>query len=357
MSGQHNQKEIEDTDEWIQLQVDKYTKINQDASNITGQKRKRDDEGDESEDIEDTPPPKKKKKTVIIMRNDNVKNWFLTFNNYEREKDRDVKRLLALRHLVAYAIQEEISSTGTPHLQGCLSFDKKRSFEYLHGKFPTIHWESVDNLPAARNYCKKLKTRNGKQWVLGFKTGQWNRPEHYKNVADPMEGKTLYSYQKKVVAICQGPVDSRKIYWYWSAMGNIGKSSLTKHLVLTMGALVIGGTWKDACYAIQISVAKGIQPNIVIFDIPRRQGNKISYPGIECIKNGCFFSPKYESIMCVFDPPHIIIFANSSPDEGGLSEDRWVIENLDADKDLQHLRRKPRNFVRNKFISSTYRRN
>jgi len=68
--------------------------------------------------------------------------------------------------------------------------------------------------------------------------------------------------------------------------------------------------------------------NTVIFDVPRDNGNKISYKSVESIKNGMIYSPKYESKYKLFNSPHIIIFANEPPQLEKLSIDRWVVKEI-----------------------------
>jgi hypothetical protein len=69
----------------------------------------------------------------------------------------------------------------------------------------------------------------------------------------------------------------------------------------------------------------GFAPTSVIIDIPRSRLDYVSYTAIEEIKNGCFFSTKYESDMVVFNSPHIICFANAYPETSQMSADRWKI--------------------------------
>lgn len=81
---------------------------------------------------------------------------------------------------------------------------------------------------------------------------------------------------------------------------------------------------------------------IVVFDIPRDNGNNVSYKSIESIKNGMIFNSKYETGYKLFNPPHLIVFANSPPDKSRLSSDRWKITQLDKwerhfDKVLKEL--------------------
>lgn len=74
----------------------------------------------------------------------------------------------------------------------------------------------------------------------------------------------------------------------------------------------------------------GRPPKIIIIDIPRYNMDYISYGGMEEIKNGCFFSSKYEGGMVLMNSPHVIVFANQPPDEGMMSKDRWKVKLLEC---------------------------
>lgn len=68
---------------------------------------------------------------------------------------------------------------------------------------------------------------------------------------------------------------------------------------------------------------------IVIFDLPRCTLNRVNYAAIEDLKNGHIVNFKYETGSKIFNPPHVIIFANEPPEDLRLlSNDRWVIEKL-----------------------------
>ncbi len=247
-------------------------------------------------------------------------NWFLTWNNYEEDS---ADQLIAFGGVTRYCIQEEIGKEGTPHLQGVIVFSRRKRLATLHQAFPKVHWEKCRDLQAAKIYCTKLDSQkeDGKQWIKGFHIP--------KPVTDPLEDKDLHDWQKEILEMVRGPADDRKVYWYWSSEGNIGKTVLCKHMVLKEDALVVGGKFKDAYYAIAQCIQKKKDVNIVCFALSRSQGNKVSYIAIEGIKDGMFFSPKYESGMCVYNPPHVLVFANEAPDLTMLSRDRWIVKCLD----------------------------
>lgn len=74
--------------------------------------------------------------------------------------------------------------------------------------------------------------------------------------------------------------------------------------------------------------------NCVMIDIPRINKDCISYASLESIKNGLICNTKYETGSKVFNSPHLIIFANSPPNECKLSKDRWKITNLRGEDDI-----------------------
>ncbi len=272
---------------------------------------------DDLENISDVgviEPPKKRRRVDMRRR-----AWFITWNNYDEES---IVVLLAISGLNRYCIQEEVGEQGTPHLQGVLCFKLKKAWSQLDKITRGLCvWKVCRNVMAAKEYCSKVATASGNRWVKGFHIK--------KDVVDPLDGKTLYDWQQEILDMCRGEADDRKVYWYWSSEGNVGKSVLCKHMVLKEDAIVVGGAFRDAYYAIMQRVEKGKDVHIVVFALSRSQGNKVSYIAIEGIKDGMFFSPKYESGMCVYNPPHVLVFANEPPDETQLSKDRWGIKCLD----------------------------
>ena len=220
--------------------------------------------------------------------------------------------------------QPEIGEDGTPHIQGVLVFRNAKFFSELHNVDSAIHWEKARNLMACRNYCSKLKTQAGTVWTKGFAVAE--------TVKDPLAGKELYGWQKEIVKLCEEDADDRKVFWYWSEAGNIGKSALCKHMCLTLDrCYVLGGKFKDAMYAIDQMVNKHKKPPyVLVFDVPRsmiKDGYPmVSYHTMEKIKDGCFFSSKYESQQVLFNTPHVVVFANCAPDMTKLSSDRWEVK-------------------------------
>ena len=120
----------------------------------------------------------------------------------------------------------------------------------------------------------------------------------------------------------------RVINWFYDTKGGAGKSVFAKYLCLYYNAIYLSrGNYKDLINLIY----KSDNVNIVILDLPRNNGNRVSYDALEAIKNGIICNVKYETGMKVFDSPHIIVFSNERPDLTCLSKDRWNIKNITQD--------------------------
>lgn len=98
----------------------------------------------------------------MTQKNQASKSWVYTLNNYT---DSDCKALEALecnRHRSC----KEVGESGTPHLQGAITFTRSYRFTQLSKLFPKCHWE-VAKTKDAVNYCIKgdiwLDTNNAKQ--------------------------------------------------------------------------------------------------------------------------------------------------------------------------------------------------
>lgn len=248
------------------------------------------------------------------------KHWVLTWQNYPSEwKSILEPKLFELE--IDYIIGEEICpTTGTPHLQGFISFQEKaRPIECL--RWPKeIHFESMSKRKEEETqknfniaYCAKdNKYICSKKYI----------PQRKLIVEKP------YGWQLDVIKIIEEIPDDRTIHWYWEDTGKIGKSTLTKWICQKYHAIVVSGKGSDMKHGVAKMVTEGRAPHIVLVDIPRVSSDHISYAGIEEIKNGCFFSPKYDSGMSIFPSPHVIVFANIPPNLSQMSEDRWHITNL-----------------------------
>lgn len=186
----------------------------------------------------------------------------------------------------------EIKLPGNPHLEACIG----------------SHQQNVD-------YCSKAND------VVSY--GYPKPPKPINIITE------LRPWQQKIVDdIITQPIDPRKVYWFWEPDGNIGKSSFVKFCVIKHNALFCDGGKKSDIINLVFNNNMD-ECNLIIWDIPRCNQGSISYSALEAIKNGLVCNTKYETGTKVFNPPHIIVFANIEPlDREKLSEDRWDITRI-----------------------------
>lgn len=243
------------------------------------------------------------------------KHWCFTLNNYTTD-DINTFRNIDSSIVPKYIFQEETGENGTPHLQGYLAFStKKRPKSIFENK--RIHWEKCRSIKHSIDYCKKGDTRSGECYARGI-------PLPYKlNI-------NLFDWQKDIVEILRQDPDDRSIYWIWESQGCRGKTTFAKWLFLNYeGVVVLSGKGTDMKNGIvKYEEKTGFLPKIVIINVPRSNSGFLSYTGIEEIKDMFFFSGKYEGGMVCGANPHLLIFANESPDYERMSEDRWKVINI-----------------------------
>lgn len=245
-----------------------------------------------------------------------AKNWCFTYNNYT---DVPMFQNLLLSLCSKFVFQEETGENGTEHLQGYCEFKKKERPKSVI-KIDKIHWEITRDVKASIAYCSKVDTRTGKIYKSNIII-----PKPLKIINE------LRSWQEDIVNIIDSDPDDRKIYWFWENTGGVGKTVFCKYLVHLHGALVLSGKAADMKYGIIKFIEKHFcYPEIIVFDIPRSNLEFLSYTGLEEVKNGLFFSSKYESDMVIGNSPHVICFANEKPELDKVSKDRWIVREIPA---------------------------
>lgn len=251
-----------------------------------------------------------------------------TLNNYTDEELASLQRWLT-DDCMEFHINREQGENGTPHLQYCMRFKNARTFSSVSGFNPRAHIEVCKNWNAVKNYCRKADTATHDTIS--------KTPFQRRSIKDPLEGKTLYPWQSRVLSMIEQEPNDRSILWLWEPDGNVGKTTIAKHLCIKYPnkVLYMGGKAADVKYGIKSFLDN--EENdllIVIFDYVRSNEDYISYEAIESIKNGIFYNSKYESEMVVFNSPHVICFANFAPETYKLSKDRWIVEQIGGDTAL-----------------------
>lgn len=250
------------------------------------------------------------------------RGWFFTLNNPGEETH--LIEIFEISGCEKFVFQLEVGELGTPHFQGMVYYTNARSFSSMKELNNEIHWEKMKDLRKSIAYCTKIETRIAGPWAKGIKI-----PKQIKLI-DP----STRIWQKDLVAELEVDPDDRTIIWYYDPVGGSGKTALAKWLVIKKRALVVSGKASDIKFAVMKHIEKFGEVSIVCFLFPRTVEEYVSYDAIESLKDGLFFSGKYESGMCAFASPHIICFANFEPDKEKLSLDRWDIRSLSEKKEV-----------------------
>lgn len=243
-------------------------------------------------------------------------HWIITINvtAWDSSNTRSLKEWLKI-HSKANVWQIEKGESGNLHIQLTMSLREKKRLTWLKNHFSKIaHCEEVKALDKAFDYCQKSETRVA---------GPYYWPEQVNTTAieDDLAGVELYEWQRKIIEIIKEKPHPRKIHWIVDQIGNKGKTSLVRHILLNYEAVLLDGNKKDMAYA------WNGEP-IVLFNFSRSKEGKVSYDALESLKDGVIFSSKYESKQKIFNRPHVVCFANWTPDIERMSLDRWEVLSL-----------------------------
>ncbi len=254
----------------------------------------------------------------------------------------DWKRLVSSNSSIVpvLGMQEEGgpgTTEDTPHIQGFGTWKrgtKKRPVAFwkkILGHDRTHFEKMKGSIAECTDYCTrefhKERPENRKR-AVGGRVYTRGCPEPIVRMtwalARPLQKEIANKYKER-----EDPLFGRYIHWYYEEEGNWGKSKTATLMIDQMGATEVSGCKKDVTFGISKLVEKfGNCPPIVIVDIPRDGETYVSYAGLEKIKDGKFFSEKFESGMCRFNVPHIVCFANSPPIYSKMSMDRWKVFNV-----------------------------
>jgi len=255
-------------------------------------------------------------------RGTSAKCWLFVWNNYPE----DWLALLApvfTEHSCEWIVGEEVGEKGTPHLQGYVECPVKCRPVEKYKLSEKIHWGDEKGRP-----CKGSRLSNV---TYCSKDGKFKGSLKPPTPLVKMTWDKLKPSQKLIASNFsekEDPLFGRLIWWFWEPTGGVGKSVMCKYFVDCCGALILSGSAADMKFGVMNYVqTNGEGPSIVVMDIPRVQ-DSISIKGLEEVKNGNFFSSKYESGMVRYNSPHVIVFANKPPNLSDMSANRWRVYNM-----------------------------
>lgn len=138
-------------------------------------------------------------------------------------------------------------------------------------------------------------------------------------------------WQREIIRLLTGIPDDRTVHWVVDVEGACGKTFLAKYLHMKGQAYCVSafGGMRDVGTIIATAIENGWDKKAFIADLPRDAEEKAIYEPIEAIKNGLVTSTKYVGSSMCFPSPHVIVFANFSPQKYRLSRDRWRTYSID----------------------------
>jgi hypothetical protein len=245
------------------------------------------------------------------------RKWCFTENNPEAGTwEQRVEKFKSLAKF--WIIAREVGESGTPHFQGYVEWNSPMLFDNMKKLMPRA-WlaKAKGTTEQNRRYCMK-------------------QGDYSTNIPLPRRETILCKYeavewkcwQRHIIDLVDDQYgDDRTINWFWENDGNVGKSFLTKYLVLKYDAIICSGKSADVFNQVNTWLQDHgeASPKLVVVDIPRCSMDYVNYQAIEAVKNGLLYSGKYEGGVCVFESPVVICMSNGPPDTDKLSMDRWNI--------------------------------
>lgn len=152
-------------------------------------------------------------------------------------------------------------------------------------------------------------------------------------------------FQEMIIKVMITKPDPRKIYIILDRIGGTGKSYLCHWLACRGQARIIPpfNELKD----IMGMACDTSSSNTYFIDVPRAMEKKKFrefYAGLEMLKAGYCYDPRYHFKEKYLNTPHIFVFTNEVPNLELLSIDRWVIIDLQAEWNVDDWKIKNEDF-------------
>lgn len=293
----------------------------------------------------------------ILSEMSRAKHWCFTLNNYTQDNvDRIVDNAASFDYVI---FGKEVGDSGTPHLQGFVSFPTRVRRAMCIEKIGQAHFTVARNIDNSIQYCKKdgdfveigtrpsgPGTRNDlDSFKLAVATGcldmkklrndfseivaKYSKFAH-DYVQDHLPKKQvdfhpLRPWQSALYENLTREPDPRHIYFIVDTVGNSGKSWFCHYYAYLHdnAQVLLPGKKADMAYTLDPTM------RVVFVDAPRsKQGDFIQYDFLEDVKNGYVFCSKYESRIKQMNNVHLVVMMNEEPDMNKLSKDRYVIRRV-----------------------------
>lgn len=294
------------------------------------------------------------------------KQFVFTWNNYTAatlQLLRDIPQ--TCYHYLVYG-QEVAPTTGTPHLQGYVSFVERKRIAWVRNLFQGAHIELARGTPLqCREYCIKdgdytefgdfaSITFQGKRTDIDeYREWLTEQKEYPSNAHIAINFTNLYvkyasrllelrdyifpnpvletadyrfGWQANLAAtLAEEPTNDRKIKFIVDSVGGQGKTwFIRKYLTDNDDGMFLSiGKRDDLAYAVDRT------KRVFLVNVPRDQMHCLQYGILESIKDRLVFSTKYMSVTKrMLHKTHVVVFSNEQPDPTKLSADRFDILTL-----------------------------
>jgi hypothetical protein len=266
--------------------------------------------------------------------------------------------LLETNDAVQYLVfGREVGESGTPHLQGFISFTERKRRNQTIAITGQAHLTVARMPQEAATYCKKdgdfeeigtmPEVAPGRRSDLElFKTAvlsgvtspkdlRCDHSEVYAKyprfceafVADQapdrvIEPHVLNAWQVTLNQDLNRAPEDRKVIFLVGLTGNEGKSWFSHYYASLHDRvqILLPGKKADMSYALDSTI------RVLFIDAPRsKQGEYLQYDFLEDVKNGFVFSSKYESRNKSLSKCHVVVNMNEHPDMSKLSNDRYDV--------------------------------
>lgn len=243
---------------------------------------------------------------------------------------KSVRTITHWKNLLVYISKEDIANLDLR--PSAASRKAKES-----GQSPPINMEDIWNCDSLQDALSAfIHTKADLSLANAIKTAYSCKPTP-KIQAPRMD--ELRPWQSVCDSIIDSKPDERTIHWFFGRKGNEGKSVYAKHrYTLDPDSILLATQFNGAANAGSLifgAIQNGWNGHCLILNLSRKQEFHEIYAPIEMIKDGVITNTKYQSQTCVFNNPHVVVFANFPPhvyDDVGnctVSLDRWKIYEID----------------------------
>ena len=215
--------------------------------------------------------------------------------------------------------------TNNTHWNRVVKYHSKQNEPYTNIKSTNLAqkiWAYDSESEMLEDYVTSTKEVAGASMLWSKKKANYGEPPDV----------TWRPWQKQLRDELGTDPDSRKIIWYWDPIGNSGKTFYSRYAGMYDEAFITtGSNIYHLATTLQEAMSMSEALKIVIFNFTRQTETHKVYRGIENVKDGLVTSEKYKGKTMIFDPPHIVVFANYIPCFEQFSLDRWCFRIISQD--------------------------